>query len=292
MAAIEPTSGLGKVARGLGSGGGWLVGVAAFWLLLMLLVALSADFIAPEDFKRMHLRERLTPPVFMEGGNWTFPLGTDHLGRDILSRLIESVQMSILIALLGTLIGAAVGTTLGFLAARFRGFVDDVVMTLVDFQASMPFMIVALAVLAFFGNSFTLFLIVVGFQGWERYARIARGLALSASNHGYAVAVKTLGAGSIWIYWRHILPNVSSALVVQMTLNFPETILLETSLSFLGLGIQPPETSLGNMLGYGRNYLLDAWWIAVLPGAMIFLTTLAMSIVGDWARDRLDPTLR
>lgn len=290
MASVQPVSLLGRMTRGIGAGN-WLVAIAAVWLLAVTVVALGADWLAPQDYKQMHLRDRLAPPVFL-AGEWRFPLGTDHLGRDILSRLIEAIQMSILIALMGTIIGAAVGTMLGFLAARFRGFVDDIVMTLVDFQASMPFMIIALAVLAFFGNSFMLFLVVVGFQGWERYARIARGLALSASTHGYAVAVKTLGGGSIWIYWRHILPNVSSALVVQMTLNFPETILLETSLSFLGLGIQPPDTSLGNMLGYGRNYLLDAWWIAVMPGVIIFLTTLAMSIVGDWARDRLDPTLK
>lgn len=268
-----------------------LVRLAAGWLSAVLIVAVFAGFLAPYDYTSMDLRNRLAPPLLM-GGDWAHPLGTDHLGRDLLSRLLHSIRMSFFVALLGTVIGAVFGTVMGFVAARFRGLVDEVIMVMVDTQASIPFMIIALSVLAFFGNSFTLFLVVVGFQGWERYCRISRGLALSAMTHGYAVAVRTLGAGSLWVYGRHILPNVASALVVQMTLNFPETILLETSLSFLGLGIQPPMTSLGNMLGYGRDYLLDAWWIAVAPGLAIFFTTLAMSVVGDWVRDRLDPTLR
>jgi peptide/nickel transport system permease protein len=147
-------------------------------------------------------------------------------------------------------------------------------------------------VLAFFGNSLTLFIIIMGINGWENYARLTRGMVLSASTHGYAVAVRSLGAKPLRIYGRHILPNIASALIVQFTLNFPSTILLETSLSFLGLGIQPPLTSLGQMLGAGRNHLILAWWIAVVPGVTIFLTTLSISIVGDWLRDRLDPTLR
>lgn len=264
---------------------------ATAWLGFVLLIALLADFLVPYDFMAMDLRNRLTVPAF-QGGEMLHPLGTDHLGRDILSRLIVSIRISILIAILGTLIGAVVGVILGFVAAHFRGWIDEAIMVLVDFQASMPFMIIALAVLAFFGNSFTLFLVIIGLQGWERYTRITRGLALGAITAGYAVAVRTLGGSRVYIYARHILPNIASALVVQMTLNFPETILLETSLSFLGFGIQPPMVSLGSMLGYGRDYLLNAWWIAVLPGLVIFLTTLAMSVLGDWTRDRLDPSLR
>ena len=167
------------------------------------------------------------------------------------------------------------------------------VMALVDLQASMPFMIIALAVFAVAGTgSMTLFILLVGFQGWERYARITRGMTLSAVNHGYAASVRLLGGGTMRVYVRHILPNIMAALVVQMTINFPETVLLETAMSFLGVGIQPPNTSLGNLLSYGRDYLLDAWWIAMVPGMTIFFTTLAMSLVGDWLRDELDPTTR
>ncbi len=165
-------------------------------------------------------------------------------------------------------------------------------MMFVDAQASLPFIILALAVLAFFGNSFWLFVLIMGINGWENYARLSRGMVLSANTHGYVVAVRSLGARPKRIYARHVLPNIASALIVQFTLNFPSTILLETSLSFLGLGIQPPLTSLGLMLGTGRDYLLFAWWLSVFPGILIFITTLSVSLLGDWLRDRLDPTLR
>ena len=164
-------------------------------------------------------------------------------------------------------------------------------MTCVDFQAALPFFIIALALLAFFGNSLGLFVGLMGIYGWQRYAPITRGLTLSALTHGYAVAIGTLGATPGRVYFRHILPNISSALIVYMSLYFPATIILKTSLSFLGIGIQPPVTSLDNMLGFGRDYLTTAWWIALLPGITIFLAILAMSILDDWVGDRLDPTL-
>jgi peptide/nickel transport system permease protein len=269
-----------------------LVMMAGLWLLIMIFIAILATQLAPYDYAKMDLYSRLQPPIWLEGGKWNHLFGTDDLGRDVLSRLIFSIRMSLLVAFLGTIIGAIFGTTVGFIAAHFRGVVDDFIMMCIDFQASLPFMVIALAVLAFFGNSLFLFIALMGIYGWERYARITRGLALSASTHGYAVAVSTLGATPLRIYGRHILPNIASALIVNMTLNFPGTVLMETSLSFLGLGIQPPLTSLGNMLGFGRDYLTTAWWIAVLPGMTIFFATLAMSLLGDWVRDRLDPTLK
>jgi peptide/nickel transport system permease protein len=266
--------------------------IAALWLLFMIFVAVFAPLLTPFDYTAIDLRARLQAPFWMEGGALSHPFGTDDLGRDVLSRLIFSIRMSLLVAFLGTGIGAILGTSLGFLAAHFRKWVDDIVMAAIDFQAALPFFIIALALLAFFGNSLTLFICLMGIYGWERYARLTRGLALSARTHGYAVAVNTLGATPARIYLRHILPNISSALIVNMTLNFPGTVILETSLSFLGIGIQPPLTSLGNMLGFGRDYLTTAWWIAVFPGVTIFLATLAMSLLGDWVRDWLDPTLK
>ncbi len=227
------------------------------FVFAVFVIFLFADWLAPYSYKVQDLANRLKPPVWLGG--------------------VEQY-------LLGTLIG--------FVAAHFRGWVEESIMMLVDAQASLPFMLIALAVLAFFGNSFTLFIVIMGINGWEKYARLTRGMVLSANTHGYAVAVRSLGARPASIYFRHILPNISSVLIVQFTLNFPQTILLETSLSFLGLGIQPPLTSLGQMLGSGRSYLITAWWIAVLPGIIIFLTTLSISMIGDWLRDRLDPTLR
>ncbi len=269
-----------------------LVMVSALIMFAIIVIAVLAPDIAPFEYSKIDLRARLQPPVWLEGGAWKHMLGTDDLGRDVLSRLIFSIRMSLLVAFIGTIIGAILGTTLGFVAAHFRGWVDDAVMMAIDFQAALPFMIIALAVVAFFGNSIVLFIALMGLYGWERYARITRALALAASTHGYAIAVTTLGATPWRVYGRHILPNIASALIVNMTLNFPGTVLMETSLSFLGLGVQPPLTSLGNMLGFGRDYLTTAWWIAVFPGITIFAATLAMSLLGDWVRDRLDPTLK
>jgi peptide/nickel transport system permease protein len=153
-------------------------------------------------------------------------------------------------------------------------------------------MIIAIAVLAFLGNSMVIFVLLLGFNGWESVARIARGLAISASAQGYAAAARDIG-GSPWrIYMRHILPNISATIVVAMTLNIPGVILLESSLSFLGIGLQPPQTSLGNMVGYGRDYIQSAPWIMLMPAAIIVITTLSVSVVGDWLRNRFDPTPR
>jgi peptide/nickel transport system permease protein len=265
----------------------WYVWAAFLWISLVLIVAIFAPLIAPHPYTGMKLTNRFLPPFT----NWTHPLGTDELGRDVLSRLIVSVRISLLIAFGATVISAVLGTTLGFLAAHFRGWVEQVVLTLADFQAAMPFLILALSVLAFFGNSLPLLIGLMGLYGWERYARVARGLAISANTQGYATAVTQLGAEPQRIYLRHILPNIASTLIVSMTLVFPEVILVESGLSFLGLGVQPPMTSLGNMVGYGRDYITRAPWIMLSPAIVIVLTTLAVSMLGDWLRDRLDPTL-
>jgi peptide/nickel transport system permease protein len=271
----------------------WPPGVllALLWIALMLVLALGADQLAPYGYTAFDLKARLQPPLVI-GGTWNHALGTDELGRDVLSRLIMSIRMSLLIAFFGTLIAATLGTALGIAAAHFRGKVEAVILVMIDFQASMPFMIIALSVLAFFGNSLLLFVVLMGFHSWERYARISRGLTLAANEQGYASAVRQLGAGSARIYGRHVLPNIASTLIVSMTLTFPEIILLESGLSFLGLGVQPPLTSLGNMVGYGREYITRAPWIMLAPSAVIVLTTLSISMLGDWLRDRLDPTLR
>jgi peptide/nickel transport system permease protein len=266
--------------------------VAAFaWFVLCVAVALFADFIAPQDYQAMDLRARLAPPALF-GGTWHHALGTDELGRDVLSRLLASTRVSLLVALAGSCIGSTLGTALGFLAAHFRGWFDDAVMMLVDAQAAIPFIIVALTVIAFFGYSLVLFVVVVGLYGWQTYARLARGMAMSVTGRGFITAVIALGAQPLRVYLRHVLPNIAGVLIVNVTIGFPEVILLETALSFLGLGIQPPLSSLGNMLSYGRSYLGNAWWIAVLPGVVLSLTTLAVSLIGDWVRDRLDPRLR
>ncbi|MBX3537492.1 MAG: ABC transporter permease [Chelatococcus sp.] len=276
--------------RSLSLGMSPIVVISAAFLVFMVFVAIFAEWLAPIHYTTQNLAARLRPPLTGQG-DFTYYLGTDQLGRDILSRLIYAIRTSILIAVLGTLLGAVVGTLLGFVAARLRGLPDQAIMMLVDTQAAIPALLLALTMLAFFGNNVVLFIILVSLDGWEKYTRLARGLVVSEQTSDYINAVEALGARSGRVIFKHLLPNIVAALVVQATLNFPGTILLETSLSFLGLGVQPPGTSLGLMLGEGRRYLLNAWWIAVFPGCAIFLTTLAMSLFGDWLRDRLDPTV-
>ncbi|MGL5114960.1 MAG: ABC transporter permease [Beijerinckiaceae bacterium] len=268
----------------------WTIRICVAFLVLMVLVALFAPLIAPYDFAQQNLARRLRPPVFW-GGDWNYILGTDNLGRDILSRLIYGVRTSIMIAFAGTLIGAVLGTFLGYVAARRRGFVDEAIMMMVDVQAALPAFFVALACIALVGSNILIFIVLVSLEGWERYTRLVRGLVLSEQETGYVRAVKALGATPTRVDFNHVLPNIGASLVVQMSITFPWVILLETTLSFLGLGVQPPGTSLGQMLGAGRNFLLQAWWISVFPGVAIFLTTLSMSLFGDFMRDWLDPTL-
>lgn len=267
------------------------VRLAIVFILLFVTFALFGEYLSAYEFRETSLLNRLKAPLGF-GGSWDYPLGTDARGRDVLVRLAVGAQITLIVAVVGTLIGALLGSLLGILAAARRGFIETVVIGAVDVQASLPIIVVALFVLAMFDSSFTLFLLLIGLNGWEVYARLMRGATLSAKEQGYVTAVRALGASPYRIYLRHILPNIVSVALVQFTVNLPLTVLLETALSFLGLGVQPPLTSLGQMMSEGRDRLLTAWWLTLLPGATIFLLALSVSIVGDWLRDRLDPTLR
>lgn len=262
-----------------------------FWIAAVIVIALGADYLSTQSYRALDLGARLLPPSFMPGGSVKHLLGTDELGRDIYSRLLTSIRISLLIALAATVISTTIGIIAGFAAAYFRGWVEEMILMIIDVQAAMPFIIIAIAVLAFFGNSLILLAVLMGFHGWERTARIARGLAIAAHEQGYATTIRDLGASPARIYLLHILPNIASTIIVAMTLNFPEVVLLESGLSFLGLGVQPPMSSLGNMIGFGREYIQTAPWIMLVPSLVLVLTTFAVSILGDWLRDRLDPTL-
>ncbi|MEO1200211.1 MAG: ABC transporter permease [Pseudomonadota bacterium] len=257
--------------------------LATAWLIACILAIIIFPQASNLSATTIDLTARLAPPVGL-GGDWAHPLGTDDLGRDVLARLIASIQTSLLIALGAVAISATVGTLVGIAAAHVGGLFDQVVVAAVDAQVSVPFIIISLTVTAIFGNSLMLFVVVLGLFGWERYTRLARAMTMAARGRGYVLAMSTLGFSWPRIYLRHVLPNIASTLLVTITISFPEVILLETSLSFLGLGIQPPMTSLGNMLGFGRSYLLTGWWIAVAPGLTIFFCALAVSVIGDWAR--------
>ncbi len=268
----------------------WAVRLALLYIVLFVLFALFGEFLSEHGYRDTSLLKRLKPPEFM-GGEPGYLLGTDDKGRDLLARLAIGARITLIIAIAGTLIGAIIGSLLGLLAAARRGTTEAVIMAAVDVQASLPIIIIALFVLAVFDNSFLLFLLLIGITGWEVYARLIRGAALSAREHGYALAIRALGASPARIYLRHILPNVINITLVQLTINLPLTVLLETALSFLGLGVQPPLTSLGQIMSEGRDRLLTAWWLTMVPGAIIFLLALSISLTGDWLRDRLDPTL-
>lgn len=265
-----------------------LAATAALILAILFTGGLLAPWIAPYGLEDMDLMARLVAPLTSSA----HILGTDELGRDILTRLLYSLRLSFVLAVCGTLIGAILGTALGFLAARFGGVVDDLVNVGVDFTASLPFIILALTILAFLGTDVKVIIVIMAFYGWDRYAKLSRNLGRSAYTEGYAGALEGLGLPTRRILLKHILPNIASALVVNMTLNFPGMILLETSLSFLGVGVQPPMSSLGTMLGFGRDYLTTAWWIAVVPGVAIVISTLSMSVLGDWVQQKLEPQSR
>lgn len=265
-----------------------LAATAALILAILFTGGLLAPWIAPYGLEDMDLMARLVAPLTSSA----HILGTDELGRDILTRLLYSLRLSFVLAVCGTLIGAVLGTALGFLAARFGGVVDDLVNVGVDFTASLPFIILALTILAFLGTDVKVIIVIMAFYGWDRYAKLSRNLARSAYTEGYAGTLEGLGLPTRRILLKHILPNIASALVVNMTLNFPGMILLETSLSFLGVGVQPPMSSLGTMLGFGRDYLTTAWWIAVVPGVAIVISTLSMSVLGDWVQQKLEPQSR
>ena len=263
------------------------VKLALVFIALFVLFAIFGHLLTPHGFRETSLFARLKPP-----GTESYPLGTDARGRDLLARLVTGAQITLVVAIVGTVIGAVLGSLLGILAAASRGKTEAIIVAAVDVQASLPIIIVALFMLAMFDNSFVLFLLLVGLNGWEVYARLMRGATLQAKEFGYVIAVRALGASPMRIYLRHILPNILNIALVQFTVNLPLTVLLETALSFLGLGVQPPLTSLGQIMSEGRDRLMTAWWLTLLPGAIIFCLALSVSMIGDWLRDQFDPTLR
>jgi len=260
-------------------------------LVLMALVAILAPVIAPHDIRTQSLLQRLQPPAFM-GGSPEHWLGTDQLGRDVLSRSIFALRTTLAIAAIGTVIGMLLGVTLGVLSGMFGGWFDNLVMFLVDVQMSLPFVLVALTVIALLDTSLLVLVLVVGVAGWEIHARVVRGQVLAVRELPFVEATRALGSGFGRLALRHVLPNVVSPIIVLTTVNFSYVVLLESALSFLGLGVQPPNTSLGAMLGSGRDYLMSNWTLAAIPGLIIVTITMVVSLIGDWVRDILDPRQR
>lgn len=256
--------------------------------MLLALAALFAPWVAPHDPVQTQILLKLKAPIGMEGyeaGHW---LGTDQLGRDLLSRCMHGIRVSVGIALLGLIVSAVVGTAAGLVAGLLGGWVDRVVMMVVDVFITVPFLLLVLVGIAAFGSDIPVLILLVGLARWETYARIVRGQVLQVREMPYIEAARALGATTPFIALRHVLPNIASPLIVLVTLNFPSILLLESSLSFLGIGVQPPTASLGRMVGDGRDHLIFAWWLAVAPAAVIVAITFIVQMLGDWLRDVLD----
>ncbi len=261
-----------------------------------VLMAMFADLVSPADPMKQHLEYRLSPPYWMadsiEYDQPLYFLGSDQLGRDVLARIIAGSRVSLIVGFAAVSFGGIFGTLLGMIAAYFGKNVDEFIMMIADIQLAFPFILLAIAVIAVLGPSFANLVILIGISGWVTYARIARGEVLSLKQKEFVEAIHCLGGTNWRVLFRHLLPNILAPLIVVATLDLARTIILESTLSFLGLGIQPPTPSWGNMLGEGRNYLDTAWWIAVFPGLFLMAVTLSVSRIGDWLRDVLDPTLR
>jgi peptide/nickel transport system permease protein len=269
-----------------------LVAAGGAFVALLAVVALAAPWLAPQDPVRQSLRARLAAPTLEAVDGKAHLLGTDHLGRDVLSRVIWGARVSLLVGFAAVGVGGIVGAGLGLLAGYRGGWADTVIMTVADAQLAFPFVLLAIGIIAVLGPSFPTLIVVIGLSGWVAYARVLRSQVLVLRSREFVDAIQALGGSVPRIVGRHIVPNVLSSLVVIATLELARAIVLEATLSFLGLGIQPPTPSWGGMVQEGREYLDTAWWISTCPGLILMLTSVAVSRTGDWLRDLLDPTLR
>jgi peptide/nickel transport system permease protein len=274
---------------------GWLRRYPLVPLVVLMAVlfvpALLSDWLAPHDPYQSYLRNRLQPPVFF-GGTWEFVLGTDRLGRCVLSRIMHGAKYALAISMVGILLGAVIGTALGLVAGYLRGWTDIVAMRLVDISLALPSVLLALALAAAWGPSFQAVIIVVAFVLWAYFARQVRAEVLSLRERDFVARARVAGASHGRIILRHIFPNVVNTVVVMATLQIGVVILLEASLSFLGIGVPRPTPAWGLLVADGRQLVVSAWWISMFPGFAILLTVLSVNLLGDWLRDRLDPKLR
>ena len=270
----------------------WLVVAGLGFVGLLIVVALAAPLIAPQDPTRQALRGRLGAPTLNGSDGRAHLLGTDHLGRDVLSRVIYGSQVSLLVGFAAVVVGGVLGSAAGILAGFSRGRLDAIIMTVADAQLAFPFILLAIGIIAVLGPSFQTLVMVIGLSGWVSYARILRSQVLVVRSREFVESIHALGGSLARIVLRHVLPNVLSSIVVIATLELARAIVLEATLSFLGLGIQPPTPSWGGMVHEGREYLDSAWWISTFPGIVLMITSIVVSRTGDWLRDVLDPTLR
>jgi peptide/nickel transport system permease protein len=258
----------------------------------LVLCALGAPLLAPRSPVEGSLGERLIPPVGMEGWQAGHVLGTDRHGRDVLSRLIHGARISLSVSVVGIVLTGTLGSLVGLVAGFHGGFIEAVLMRLVDVSLSLPGILIAVLLSVVFEPSFTNVIIVVVFLLWPSYARLVRGETLAIKHQEFVALARVAGCSNLTIMFRHIVPNLMPSILVLATLHVGYVIVLEAALSFLGVGIPPPTPSWGVMVADGRGLIERAWWVSILPGIAILVTVLSLNMLGDWVRDRLDPKLR
>jgi peptide/nickel transport system permease protein len=261
-------------------------------IALFVLIALLAPVLSPGDPYEQSLRLRFRPPVWEERGSWAYPLGTDRLGRDLLSRMIYGARVSLAAGVVTVLISSAFGAAVGLVAGYYGGRTDAALMRVTDATLSFPVILLALILAVTVGPSFTNVVIAIAVILWARYARVIRGQVLTLMTLDFIAQARIAGAGAWRIITRHLLPNTLNTLVVLITLQVGYVIIVEASLSFLGAGIPPPTPAWGSMIAEGRDFVTSAWWVSFFPGLAILLVVLAFNLLGDWLRDTLDPRLR
>ena len=264
----------------------------ALLTFLLVIPALFASQVAPYDPLQGSLSKRLKPPAWQQGGTLEYPLGTDKLGRDMLSRIIYGARVSLAVSLVAIFVGGVIGTALGVISGYFGGWVDALIMRLVDISLSLPTILLALVLVAAVGPSFGTVITILMIFLWARYARLVRGETLAIKERDFIARARVAGASHMRIMARYIFPNVVNSLVVLATLQVGYVILLESTLSFLGAGLPRPTPAWGLMIADGRELIVTAWWVSMFPGLAIMLTVLSLNLLGDWLRDHLDPKLR
>ncbi|MEE1665299.1 ABC transporter permease [Streptomyces sp. WAC07094] len=258
-------------------------------LVLLLAAALFAPLIAPYDPNTQDLLLRLRPPAWQDGGSGAHPLGTDQLGRDMLSRVIYGARVSLLVGAGAALLAGAIGTVVGLVSGYFGGWADRVLMRLADIQLAFPALLLALAIVGFLGSGLWYVILVLGFTGWVSYARVVRSEVMSLRSRDFITEARAIGVTDATIMRRHLLPNVMAPLATIATLHVAAAVVAEASLSYLGLGVPKETVTWGSMLADGQLYLGTSWWVAVFPGIALMLTSLAINITGDALRDVADP---
>jgi ABC-type dipeptide/oligopeptide/nickel transport system permease subunit len=266
--------------------------LGAVVVLSMVAAAILAPVLAPYDPLKQDLGARLVPPVWDSGGTWLHPLGTDRIGRDTLSRLIWGARLSLATGALAVLLSVSIGVTLGMLGGYYGGVTDAVINSLVNLWLAFPFILLAMAIVAVLGPSFINMIVALGLTTWPIFTRVVRSEVLRAKHQDFVTAARMLGARDARVMARHVFPVLVNSVIVLGSLEVARLIILESFLSFLGLGVQPPTPSWGNMLAEARAYILQMWWLVTLPGLALLVTALGINLCGDALRDLLDPRLK